>query len=224
MKPQSHQPLSIVLATLSLCTTAIAPFSLIPPAIASTQVAQLFPGAPSYTNPTIPAGARIPARYEAAAKIVVAPNETVPLTLTIPRTVRLSNGTVLIPAGSRVSGQIKPVGEGSQFVAETLILPNGSRQPISARSEVITTRQEVQPGVNGDALIKGSAIGAGAATILSGILGNRRITLGRILLGAGAGAAGGLVFGKKKTEVIVIDSNADLILTLDAPLTVGRGF
>lgn len=223
MKPQTHQPLPTVLAALSFCTSAIAPFSLMPQAIAQTQVAQLFPGVPSYANPTIPAGARIPARYEEAAKIVVAPNETVPLTLIIPRTVRLSNGTVLIPTGSKISGQIQPVGEGSQFVAETLILPNGSRQSISARSEVITTRQEVQPGVNGDALIKGAAIGAGAAAILSGILGNHRITLGRILLGAGAGAAGGLVFGKKKAEVIVIDSNADLILTLDAPLTIGRG-
>lgn len=223
MKMHSYRTFPIVMGTL-LFTSAIAPFTLVPVAIASTQTAQLFPGSPSYANPTIPAGARIPARYEAAEKIVVAPNETVPLTLTIPRTVRLSNGTVLIPAGSQVTGRIQPVGDGSQFVAETLILSNGGRQPISARSEVITKRQEVQPGVNGDALIKGSAIGAGASAILSGLLGNRRISLGKILLGAGAGAAGGLVFGKKKAEVIVIDAKSDLILTLDAPLTVGRNF
>ena len=175
-------------------------------------------------NATIPAGTRLPARYEAAEKIVVAPNETVPLTLTITRTVRLSNGSVLIPAGSKVAGRVQPVGDGSQFVAETLILSNGTQQPINARSQVITKRQEVQPGVNGDALIKGSAIGAGASAILSGVLGNRRISLGKVLLGAGAGAAGGLLFGKRKAEVIVIDSNSDLVLTLDAPLTVGRGF
>lgn len=223
MMLQTHPPVPVLMATLTLLTGAIAPFTVMPVAVAAPQLAQLFPGAPS-TNLTIPAGTQLPARYDAAEKIVVAPNETVPLTLTIARTVRLANGTVLIPAGSRVAGSIQPVGDGSQFVAETLILPNGTRQPISARSEVITKRQEVQPGVNGDALIKGSAIGAGAATILSGLLGNRRITLGRVLLGAGAGAAGGLIFGKRRAEVIVIDSNRDLRLTLDAPLTVSRRF
>lgn len=219
-----QRPLPIVLATLSVLTSTIAPLTLTRSAEAAPyQTAQLFPGSSGYSS-TIPAGARIPVRYDAAEKIVVAPNETVPLTLTISRTVRLSNGTVLIPAGSRVSGRIQPVGDGAQFVAETLILPNGTRQSINARSDVITKRQEVQPGVNGDALIKGSAIGAGASAILSGLLGNRRITLGKVLLGAGAGAAGGLVLGKKKAEVIVIDSSSDLVLTLDSPLTVGRGY
>jgi len=220
----SHRTFPILMATLSLLTGAIAPFTLMPVASASYKTAQLFPGSPSYSNPVIPAGTRLPARYTEAERILVAPNETIPVTLTIARTVRLSNGTVLIPAGSQVSGRIQPMGDGSQFVAETLILPNGTRQSISARSEVITTRQEVQPGVNGDALIKGSAIGAGAAALLSGLLGNRRISLGKILLGAGAGAAGGLIFGKKRAEVIVIDANSDLSLTLDAPLTVGRSY
>jgi hypothetical protein len=225
-----QRPLPILFATLSFTTSAIAPLTFAPFAVATpVKTAQLFPNSPNYPsspsyNTTIPAGTRIPARYDAAEKIVVAPNETVPITLTVSRTIRLSNGTVLIPAGSKVAGRIQPVGDGSQFIAETLILPNGNRQFISARSDVITTRQEVQPGVNGDALIKGSAIGAGAATILSGILGNRRITLGRILLGAGAGAAGGLIFGRRKAEVIVIDSKSDLVLTLEAPLTVGRQF
>lgn len=219
-----QRPLPIALATLSLLTSTIAPLTLPRSAAAAPyQTAQLFPGSSGYAS-TIPAGARIPARYDAAEKIVVAPDETVPLTLTIARTIRLSNGTVLIPAGSRVSGRIQPVNDGSQFVAETLILPNGVRQSINARSDVMTRRQEVQPGVNGDALIKGSAIGAGASALLSGLLGNRRITVGKVLLGAGAGAAGGLIFGKKKAEVIVIDSKSDLVLTLDSPLTVGRSY
>ncbi|MDX2242790.1 MAG: hypothetical protein NW224_19095 [Leptolyngbyaceae cyanobacterium bins.302] len=222
MTQPTQRPLPILLAALSVLTSAIAPLTYITSATAAPyKTAQLFPGSPSY-NTTIPAGTRLPTRYDEAEKIVVAPDETVPVTLTIARTIRLSNGTVLVPAGSKVSGRVQPVGEGSQFVADTLILPNGTRQSLSARSDVITKRQEVQPGVNGDALIKGSAIGAGASAILSGLLGNRRISLGKILLGAGAGAAGGLVFGKKKAEVIVIDSKSDLYLTLDAPLTVGR--
>jgi hypothetical protein len=222
MKPQTQRHLPMLLVMLTVFAGESVP--LIPntyAAAAAIHIAQLFPSSPSL-NTTIPAGTRLPAQYNAAEKIVVAPNETVPLTLTIARTVRLSNGTMLIPAGSQVVGQIQPTTDGAQFVAETLILPNGSRQVINARSQVITKREEVQPGVNGDALVKGAAIGAGAAAILSGVLGNRRISLGKVLLGAGAGAAGGLVFGKKKAEVIVIDAKSDLILTLDAPLIISR--
>lgn len=209
-----------------LLTSAIAPFTLATPTIAAPDpftVAQLFPSARPQTV-TLPAGTRLPARYEAAERILVAPDETLPLTLTIDRNIRSSSGELLIPARSQVQGQIRPVNGGSQFVAETLILPNGTRLPMDARSDVITTRQEVQPGVNGDALIKGSAIGAGAATILSGVLGNRRITIGKVLLGAGAGALGGLLLGKKRAEVIVIDANGDLTLTLDSRLTIAPDY
>ncbi|EKQ68266.1 hypothetical protein OsccyDRAFT_2792 [Leptolyngbyaceae cyanobacterium JSC-12] len=216
-----------LVASVSLFTSAIAPLTLPLQTIAAPApitVAQLFPNSSPARNVTLPRGTRIPTYYARAEKIVIAPNETVPLTLTVSRNLRLSNGTVLIPAGSQVTGKIQPVRDGAQFVADTLILPDGTRSPLNARSDVINTRQEVQPGVNGDALIKGSAIGAGAAAILSGILGNRRITLGRVLLGAGAGAAGGLIFGKRKAEVIVIDSKSDLVLTLDSSLTFSRTY
>jgi len=254
MTLQAYRRVPTLVMTAGFLANAIAPFTLLSTAaIAADKMAQLFPNSPNRNYPnypnqnypnypnqnypnypnqnypnsfstTIPAGTRIPAQYEAAERIVVAPNETVPLTVTVTRTVRLSNGTVLIPAGSQVSGRVQPVGDGSQFVADTLILRNGGQQSINARSRVITRREDVQQGVNGDALIKGSAIGAGAATLLSGVLGSRRITLGKILLGAGAGAAGGLIFGKNRKEVIVIDSRSDLVLTLDSPLTVGRGY
>lgn len=213
-----------VLMTLGVASTAIAPLLVSAPVAATVpySVAQLFPSQPSYNNNNvvIPAGTLLPVRYDAAEKIVVAPTETVPLTLTLARNVRTSNGQLLIPAGSQINGRLQPVGDGSQFVADTLVLRNGSRLRLDAVSDVVTRTQEVQPGVNGDALIKGSAIGAGAATILSGVLGGRRITIGKILAGAGAGALGGLVFGKKKAEVIVINPNSDLTLTLNSPLAL----
>ena len=209
------------LLIVSLPVGAIAPLTLpSQTSAAPSSLAQLFPSSTPNRSVTIPSGSRIPARYTPAERIIVAPNETVPLTITVSRNVRASSGEMLIPAGSEVKGNIQPVGEGSQFIAESLILPDGDQIPMKATSEVITKRQEVQPGVSGDALIKGSAIGAGAATLLSAIFGSGRITIGRILLGAGAGALGGLVFGKKTAEVIVIDSNADLTLTLNSRLTV----
>ncbi|MGQ9870903.1 hypothetical protein [Leptodesmis sp.] len=213
----------VLLMALGFGSTAIAPLMLSAPvtAIVPYSVAQLFPSQPNYANNVmIPAGTRLPVRYDAAEKIVVAPTETVPLTLTLARNIRSSNGQLLIPAGSQINGQLRPVGDGSQFVADTLILRNGSRLRLNAVSDVVTRTQEVQPGVNGDALIKGSAIGAGAATILSGVLGSRRITIGKILAGAGAGALGGLIFGRNKAEVIVIKPNSDLTLTLNSPLAL----
>lgn len=212
-----------LLISLGFIATAIAPLTVSAPVTATVpySVAQLFPSQPSYNNNVvIPTGTLLPVRYDAAEKIVVAPTETVPLTLTLAKNVRSSNGELLISAGSQINGRLQPVNDGSQFVADTLVLRNGNRLRLDATSDVVTRTQEVQPGVNGDALIKGSAIGAGAATILSGVLGNKHITIGKILAGAGAGALGGLVFGKKTAEVIVINPNSDLTLTLNSPLTL----
>lgn len=212
-----------VLMTLGFVATAIAPLTVSAPVTATVpySVAQLFPSQPSYNNSVvIPAGTRLPVRYDAAEKIVVAPTETVPLTLTLARNVRSSNGQLLISAGSQINGRLQPVSNGSQFVADTLVLQNGTRLRLDATSDVVTRTQEVQPGVNGDALIKGSVIGAGAATILSGVLGGRVITASKILAGAGVGALGGLIFGKNTAEVIVIQPNSDLTLTLNSPLTL----
>lgn len=215
-----------LVVTLGLVSGTIAPLTLASNTLATPApqtVAQLFPSARP-VNVTIPAGTRLPVKYAGADRILAAPDETIPLTLSIARNVRTSTGELLIPAGSQVSGRLQPVGNGSQFIADTLTLTNGQRIRLSARSNVIDRREEVQPGVNGDALIKGSAIGAGAATILSGVLGNRRITLGRVLAGAGAGALGGLIFGKRRSEVIVINSDSDLLLTLDSGLTLARTY
>lgn len=216
-----------LVVTLGLVSSTIAPLTLASNTLATPApqtVAQLFPSSARPINVTIPAGTRLPVKYTGADRILAAPNETIPLTLAISRNVRTSAGELLIPAGSQVAGRLQPVGNGSQFIADTLTMPNGQRIRLNARSNVIDKRQEVQPGVNGDALIKGSAIGAGAATILSGVLGNRRITVGRVLAGAGAGALGGLLFGKRKAEVIVINSESDLLLTLDSGLTLARNY
>lgn len=217
-----------MLVALGLASSAIAPLTLATSATATPApqtVAQLFPPTPGQTSYAIPAGTRLPVRYNGADKIIVSPTETMPLTLAISKNIRSSNGELLIPANSQVTGRLRPVSNnGSQFIAEILVLPNGTRLAIDADSDIVGRRQEVQPGVNGDALIKGSAIGAGAATILSGVLGNRRITIGKILAGAGAGALGGLVFGKKRAEVVVIDPDDDLTLTLNSRLALNPSY
>ena len=70
-------------------------------------------------------GTSIPVKYLDAKKIVVSPKETAPLTLTVATDIKNNQGTLTIPAGSQVVGQLQPVDGGSEFVASQLII-NGS--------------------------------------------------------------------------------------------------
>jgi hypothetical protein len=126
---------------------------------------------------------------------------------------------MLIPAGSEIRGRVVPVNGGSQFVADTLVLPDGTSYPINAQSQVVTRTEQVSR-TNGTAIATGAAVGAGAAALLSGITGRRRINAGKVLAGAGVGALGGLLLGKKRNEVVVIYPNRDLTLTLNSGLAL----
>ncbi len=91
----------------------------------------------------IPAGTPIPVKYSAAQRIIVAPNESADVTLTVAQDVRSSQGVVAIPAGSQIIGQLQPVNGGSQFVARTLVI-NGQQYALNASSNVITTTRNVR--------------------------------------------------------------------------------
>jgi hypothetical protein len=212
---------SALLVTLGMVSSAIAPLTIAAPvaALPPQTLAQLFPSQPQ-RQVAIPAGIRIPVRYDSAEKIVVLPTETAPVTLTVAKNIRSSAGTLLIPAGTQVKGNLKPSDGGSQFVADELIFANGTRTDLNATSQVVKTTQEVRPGVDTGAVLKGAAIGAAAATVISGVTGKKRITLGKILIGGGAGAVGGLLLGKRKADVIVINPAADLELTLNSALAL----
>lgn len=220
---QSAPALAVIVGMAS-CT--IAPLSMPAPSVASPApytIAQLFPSQPSSNRRVaIPAGTRIPVRYDEAEKVVLLPTETVPLTLVVAKNIRSSSNTLLIPAWSEVKGKLKPADGGSQFVAEEIVLTDGTRLPMRASSRVVTTTQEVRRGANTGSILKGAAIGSAAAAVISGVTGNRKITLGKILIGGGAGAVGGLLLGKKKADVVVVNPDEDLELTLDSSLVVAQ--
>jgi hypothetical protein len=220
----TRQSGSALLLALGMSSSAIAPFTLSAPSVAAPApltVAQLFPTSPSsMRRVAIPAGTRLPVQYTKTDKVIVLPTETVNLNLYVSRNIRSSSGALLIPAGSEVRGKLKPADGGSQFVADQIILTDGTRLAVDAQSQIIATNQEITKGTNTGSILTGAAIGAGAAAAISGITGNRRITLGKILIGAGAGAVGGLVLGKKKVDVVTINPNTDLNLTLNSSLTV----
>ncbi|MER3433521.1 MAG: hypothetical protein C4288_08825 [Leptolyngbya sp. ERB_1_1] len=223
-KLQSSTALAL---TLGVTATGAAPIVFAKDAVAAPapmQIAQLFPPPGGQTTGAyrIPAGTRLRLTYRDAEKILVAPNERLPITLTVPNNIITSNRTVLIPAGSQVKGEFQPIdgGTGTRFVANTLILTNGNQISLDGQTDVISRTEEVRRGVNGDAILKGAAIGSGAAAIISGVTGNRRITAGKVLIGTGAGALGGLIFGRNTNKVISVNSQSDLNLRLNSSLAV----
>ena len=171
----------------------------------------------TYSPNDIPKGFVIPVEYE-KEKILVTPEETVPVTLTVAANIRDSSRNVLIPYGTEIVGQIEPSDDGSRFVAEKLVFEDGTTQFIDATSEVVTRTETVKKGASTGDILKGAAIGGAAAAVLSGILGD--IDFLEVLGGAGAGALAGVLLGKDEVELISIDPNNDLNLTLQSDLAL----
>jgi hypothetical protein len=170
----------------------------------------------------IPAGASIPVRYERADRILLARNEPnpVPVTLKVSQNIVDAQGAVLIPANSDVVGQLQMTQGGAQFVASQIVLPNGTQLPVSANSEVITRTESVTKGTNVGRVIGGTVVGAGAAAGISAVTGDRVIKAVEVLPGAAIGALAGFFLGKDKVELIAINPNTDLNLTLSSDLVI----
>ncbi|AVH73744.1 S-layer homology domain-containing protein [Nostoc sp. 'Lobaria pulmonaria (5183) cyanobiont'] len=175
---------------------------------------------PTPASVTIAQGTTIPVKYDKAEKILVTKDETSPLTLTVSQNVVTQDGSVVIPAGSQVVGQLKPATGGSQFVAEKLVLTSGQEYQLNATSDVITKTETVKKGTSVGSIIKNTVLGAGAATAVSAVTGDRAIATEEVLGGAGIGALVGLFFGKKSVDLIAIDPNTDLQMTINQNLLV----
>ncbi|MEH2218662.1 MAG: S-layer homology domain-containing protein [Nostoc sp.] len=189
-------------------------------AINSPYVVAVGSTTPTPVSVTIPQGTAIPVKYDKAEKILVTKDETAPLTLTVSQNVVTQDGSVVIPAGSQVIGQLKPATGGSQFVAEKLVLTSGQEYQLNATSEVITKTETVKKGTSIGSIIKDTVLGAGAATAVSAVTGDRAIATEEVLGGAGIGALVGLFFGKNSVDLVAIDPNTDLQMTINQNLLV----
>lgn len=172
----------------------------------------------------IPSGTAIPLRYDQANKILLAKNEPnpTPITLTVAQNVVTSDGTVLIPAGSKVSGQLTVAQGAAQFTASQLTLANGQQVAIAATSDPITTTESVRRGANTGSILKDAVLGSAAAAGVAGVTGNRDITAGKVLIGTGVGALAGLLLGGNRVDLISIRPNSDLNVRLTSDLSVPR--
>ncbi len=211
------------LTALLICTTAA--ISSLPTVPAAAQQS------PSNNNSRqflIPTGTRILVSYDEAKKIIVNKGEFLPLTLKVASNLTDRNGAILIPAGSEIVGQLEPTAQGVQFVAQELIINEGQSFPLDATSRVISKTEIVREGASAGDVVAGTLAGAGTATLLAGTTGDHRIDLLEVLGGAAVGALAGWglpaagVFGGGSREVISINPNQDLTLTLQSSLALSR--
>lgn len=166
-----------------------------------------------FSDQRVPAGTLIPVNYD-KEKIIVTPDETSPLTLTVAQDIRSQQGSIVIPAGSQIVGQLQPARKGSQFVAKELILSNGKRRPLNAFSQIVTRTEKIQKGANTGSILQGAAVGAAAAAVLAGVTGDKAIATEEVLGGAGFGALAGVLLGRRNVDVVVIYPNRDLSVKL----------
>lgn len=178
---------------------------------------------------SVPSGTRIQVSYdetgddgEDVERIILAPDETADITVTVAEPIRSDFGTVLVPVGSEIEGELRPLeGDtmGSQFYAETLRLPNGQEADIDAISSPVTRTETITEDTDRD-FLKGAVIGAASAAVLAEILGS--IDVLEVLGGAGLGALGILIFGggEEEVDVVVVDPDTDLDVTLRSDLRI----
>lgn len=170
----------------------------------------------------IPTGTTIPVKYDKAEKILITRDETAPLTLTVAQNVVTDRGTIVIPAGSQVIGQLKPVKgtKGSQFIADKLVTTTGTEYKITAQSETITKTQRIEKGSRIGSALKNAALGASAAAAVSAVTGDRAIATEEVLGGAAIGGLIGAFFGRNSVDLIVIDPDTDLQMTIGQNLQI----
>lgn len=218
-KIYSWQSKTALLIALGMTSIAAVPILISTPAMAGKPdiVGQISQS----SQVIVAAGTTIPIRYDNAETIIMTPKETVPVTLVVATNIRSNQRRILIPQGSQVKGQLRPVSGGTQFFAQELILANSNqRLPIDARSEIIAQTKTTNPRTNPN-IFKDAAVGAGAGALLGAIFGG--IRTGQVLAGAGiGGGVAALEQRRRETELVLIDPDTELHLTLQADLVGSR--
>ncbi|GAX35762.1 conjugal transfer protein TrbI [Nodularia sp. NIES-3585] len=214
------------LMAMAITTTAVAPMIAFAPAHAQYNIGQS-------RTVTIPANANVslPVRHD-KDKVVVSRGETLDLTLKITNDITDNQRNVLIPRNTEVVGRLEPVYfngrnrdnnnvRGVQFIARELVFPSGRRQSINASSQTITRTEKISRN-DSSRILTDAAIGAGAATAISLITGNRRIEILEPLGGAAAGALASVLLRRQEAEVFVLRPEQDLRLALNSNLVIDR--
>jgi hypothetical protein len=156
-------------------------------------------------------------------------------TATIQNPVRGSNGSVIIPAGSRVEGEVSEAEEGKTLAAlrgkgklsvrfRDIALPRGQTVPLTATLVSVNNTNgkstkkadeegQIQSGTQGKDVAKDVGIGAGIGTVAGLIFGG---PLKGLAIGALAG--GGYVLATKGKDV-ELPAQTGMVIRLDQPIS-----
>lgn len=156
-------------------------------------------------------------------------------TATIQNPVRGSNGSVIIPAGSRVEGEVSEAEEGKTLAAlrgkgklsvrfRDIALPSGQTVPLTATLVSVNNTNgkstkkadeegQIQSGTQGKDVAKDVGIGAGIGTVAGLIFGG---PLKGLAIGALAG--GGYVLATKGKDV-ELPAQTGMVIRLDQPIS-----
>ncbi len=218
MLKQSFSAQVSALMVFGVSASTLAPLATLnQPAIAAELFAQSGAG-------RLEVGTEIFVSQPDGKRIIFKPEETFEVTLETREAVRSDRGTVLIPRRTQIEGQFQPEDGGTQFVADRIIFPDGTERRLDARSPILDNRQDIGKGTNAGPIWQGALVGGAATAIISEIFDD--VGIFKVLGGAGAGAlAGWLIAGRgKKTEMMVIEPDEEIVLELDSPLLVSRRF
>jgi hypothetical protein len=215
---------TVALMAMAITTGAVTPLLTFAPAQAQFNLNQS-------RIITIPANVTLPVTYE-KEKIVVTPGERTELTLRIASDIIDNSRNILIPRGTEVVGELEPVNlnsgfyndnkQGVRFVARELVFSSGRRQQIYANSRTVTETERISKGTNTGKILTDAAIGAGAATVISLLTGNKKIEVLEPVGGAAAGALASVLLRKNQVDVFVLRPEADLGITLTQNLVLSR--
>ncbi|HEY9849410.1 MAG TPA: hypothetical protein V6D28_08130 [Leptolyngbyaceae cyanobacterium] len=173
----------------------------------------------------IPAGTIIPVKYNAAQRIIVAPDEPapIPLNLTVAKNVVSPHRNLFIPSDTQIVGELVTMQEigMAQFVAKQLILSDGRQISISASSRPIGRTLAVTNNPRIGRSLTNTALGTAAAAAIAAVTGNPTIASQSTLLNSGFGSTPELIGRFRNLEtvrLISIDPEKDLTLILNSDL------
>lgn len=154
--------------------------------------------------PTTPAAVTSQAQF-------FSPDGVHPLNLVVSENIYDSSGNVLLPAGSKIYGQLFPAPGGAEFIANSIVI-NGYSYQIQAISSVL--HDEKDPRETSSGSIAGDAtIGAAAGAFLGAMTG------GVSTLGVLGGATTGVIVGNTTApRVVILRPGETISITLQAPL------
>jgi hypothetical protein len=205
---------------LGFTSTLALPLTLAKSGVASPSPYVIGQRFPDSWRSSLPAGTPIPITYEEeeADRILVTPDETAPVTLIVNRDIVNSSRRVVIPRGSEITGELRPARGGTQFVAESITLPDGTNRRIDAVSNIVTETDVISKRDNPD-ILRGAVVGAAAGAILGEIFGG--IDFLEVLGGAGVGVLAEifLLRNRREVEVVVVRPN-ELDVRLQSDFTL----